>query len=168
MVNNFKLPRSRTMLNAIKAFVEKQILLPSGEGEQSQEHALHLATAALLIEVMRLDDEEHKQEQQAVMRALQQKFGLEEQELDALMVLAREELDGATDYYQFTSLIKQHFDQPRRLALVEQLWRVAAADGHIDKYEEHLVRRIAELLYVPHSDFIRARHRVLDETRPAG
>jgi uncharacterized tellurite resistance protein B-like protein len=152
------------MLNAIKAFVEKQILQPADAGKPAQEHALRLATAALLIEVMRLDETEHEQEQQAVLRALEQKFGLDGEELSALLGLAREELEEATDYYQFTSLIKQHFNAARRLALVEQLWRVAAADGHIDKYEEHLVRRIAELLYVPHSEFIRARHRALDQS----
>ncbi len=151
------------MLNAIKAFVEKQIFIPQGSGERPAAHALQLASAALLIEMMRLDEQHHENEQHTIVESLQRQFGLSAGEVAALMALAGEELQQATDYYQFTALIREHYGQAERLALVEQLWRVAAADGVIDKYEEHLVRRISELLYVSHGDFVRARHRVEGE-----
>jgi uncharacterized tellurite resistance protein B-like protein len=44
-----------------------------------------------------------------------------------------------------------------RARIVGMLWKVSSADGHIDAHEEHLVRKVADLLYVPHARFIQAK-----------
>jgi uncharacterized tellurite resistance protein B-like protein len=149
------------MLKAIKDFVVQQIMAPVERGNSTTEHALRLATAALLVEMSRQDDTILPAERAAVEAALREKFDLTDDEVAALYTLAEGEAREATDYYQFTSLIKDHFNPAQKEKVVELLWLVAAADGHIDQYEEHMVRRIAELLYLPHSAFIRAKFRAL-------
>ena len=73
------------------------------------------------------------------------------------MERARRETDKATSLYPFTGLINQHFSPEQKAQVVEALWRVAYADGTLDKYEEHLVRKVAELIHVSHSTFIRTK-----------
>ena len=88
-------------------------------------------------------------------------FGLEPAEAEELIGLAEAEHADSTDYFQFTRLINDHYDYARKIRVVEALWRVAFADQELHKYEEHVIRRLAELLYVSHKDFINAKHRVL-------
>jgi uncharacterized tellurite resistance protein B-like protein len=149
------------MLKAIRDFVEQQIMVPASIENRDPEHALRLATAALLVEMARQDDVVYEVEREAAAKALCEHFGLSMDEVAGLYALAEEEASEATDYYQFTSLLKDRLNHAQKEQVVELLWRVAAADGDIDHYEEHMVRRIAELLYLPHSSFIRAKRRVL-------
>jgi uncharacterized tellurite resistance protein B-like protein len=149
------------MLKAIKEFLEKQLLLPEEQGAPSVEHSLRLATAALLVEMSRQDDTIQAEEREAVARALRERFELSKKEVDELYAMAEQEVSEAIDYYQFTSLMKEHFTLEQKEKVIELLWQVAIADGRIDRYEEHMVRRIAELLYLPHSSFIRAKHQAL-------
>ena len=67
--------------------------------------------------------------------------------------------EDATSLYQFTGQINDHLDQQQKQSLLESIWRVAFADGRIDKYEEHLIRRMADLLHLNHREFMQARHR---------
>jgi uncharacterized tellurite resistance protein B-like protein len=141
--------------------VEKRIMAPVEQQSSDAEHALRLATAALLVEMSRQDETVHEAEREAVASALRGKFGLSPEEVDELYALAEAEVKEAIDYYQFTSILKEHFSPAQKEKVVELLWQVAAADGHIDKYEEHMVRRIAELLYLTQTEYIRAKHRAL-------
>ncbi len=150
------------MLQAIRDFVERRIINPVGIESNDPLHALRLATAALLVEMSRQDDVIYQTERDAAARALREHFGLSIDEVTALYTLAEAEVVDAVDYYQFTSLLKEQLSHQQKEQVIELLWRVAAADGHVDRYEEHMVRRIAELLYLPHSSFIRAKHRVLN------
>ncbi len=149
------------MLTSIKQFFEQYIAPQGEEGGQLSEHLLQLATAALLIEMMRMDDDVAEEERQAVRNILDSRFSLSEGETDQLMALAEEEVSGLADYYQFTSLINKNFSPEQKVKLVEYLWQVAYADGHLDKHEEHLVRKLAELLHVRHSAFIAAKYRAV-------
>lgn len=147
------------MLNAIKKYFEGHL---SVSAEDDIEHRLKLATAALLIEMMQQDDHEHADEQAAIMKALQEKFSLSLEETQDLYQLAKQELADATDYYQFTSLIARNFTQEQKIKVIEYLWVIAYADNTLDAYEEHMVRRIADLIYVSHKEFIQAKHKVLN------
>jgi uncharacterized tellurite resistance protein B-like protein len=84
---------------------------------------------------------------------------LDESQVEELMACAEAERAHSTDYYQFTSRINQSYGAAQKAKLIELLWRVAYADKVLDKCEEHLVRKIADLLYVPHSVFVAAKHR---------
>jgi len=145
------------MLSAIKNFFEKNM---SPEGNGDLEHELKLATAALLIEMMYQDDQVNEKEIDAAKKALTEKFGLTDDEYHALFALAEEEVREAVDYHQFTSLIAREFTQAQKIKVVELLWSVAYADSHLDALEEHMVRKIADLIYVSHRDFMKTKHKV--------
>jgi uncharacterized tellurite resistance protein B-like protein len=132
------------MLNTIKSFFESHVAPAPGR----EPHSIELATAALLIEVCRTDRRVTDGELQVVLRALQEKFGLGADEAKALMDLAEDEMRGATDYYQFTSLINRTFTQPQKERVIELMWQVAYADTHLDAHELHVMRKIAGLLHV--------------------
>ncbi len=124
------------------------------------ERQLQLATAALLIEVMKQDHSIHPEERAAVKTALQENFSLSDDEAHALFNLAQQQADSAVDYYQFTSLIAKECTPEQKNRIVEYLWMIAYADLDLDVLEEHMIRRIAELIYVPHRDFIQAKLKI--------
>lgn len=145
------------MLESIRRFFVTEIASQPDDAE-----AIRRATAALYAEMMRQDEEVSGAERHAAARALESKFGLGPEQARELLALAEAEGREATDYYQFTSLINDRFSPPQKRRVVEQLWQVAAADGVIDPYEEQMVRKIAELLYLSHAEFIAAKHRALE------
>jgi uncharacterized tellurite resistance protein B-like protein len=133
--------------------------------DADQGHTLELATAVLLIEVMRADGRLDDAERQTVMDALRRKFSLPDQELTDLMQLARQHSEDAHDLYSFTERLNQTLDEPKRVRVFEMLWTVAYADGHADAHETHLLRRLADLLHIRHADAIGAKLRA-EKTRP--
>lgn len=147
----------------IKNFFDKYISLSSDSADdhssETDEHALRLATAALLIEMTRADYEVKEEERRVVNKSIKSKFKLTQSETEELISLAEEEVDQAVSSHQFTALINKAFTPEQKVKIVEYLWRVAYADAELEKYEEHLVRKLADLLYVPHPDFIAAKHR---------
>ena len=147
------------MLKAIKQFFEDHIGQIEEQSEDS-EHRLQVATAALLIEIARADFHVEDQELEQIAAALKAKFALPTQEVSELMALATEEAKQAISYYEFTSLINKQFSFEQKVKVIELMWQVAYADDHLQKYEEAMIRKISDLLYVPHSDFIAAKHKV--------
>jgi len=124
-----------------------------------REHALRLSTATLLIEVCRADFQEQESELDHMRLLLTQQFALSEAELGELMQQARTRADDLVSLQHVTRLLNEQFDEPMKIRVIEMMWQVVYADGVKDHYEEHLIRQVAELLYVPHEAFIRARHR---------
>lgn len=145
------------MLNKVKGFFKQH--LSENDDTLDKEHELRLAAATLCVEVMRADYQVEDAELQSILSSLQRHFELEESEAKELLALAESEADNAASLHPFTSLINAEYSLEEKIDVVEILWRVALADEDKDKYEEHLVRKVSELLYVPHSDFIQARHR---------
>lgn len=148
------------MFLKLKQFFITQLVLEDEKDEQTQ---LQLAAAALLIELSRADYHRDPEEQRTIENALRKSFGLDEQQLAELVALAEDENRDATSLYQFTSLIKDHYSAEQRYDLVKMLWEVALADGEISKYEDYLIRKIADLIYLPHSEFIRAKLEVIGD-----
>ena len=149
------------MLGAIKQFFDQNIRPPATAGIDP-EHALRLATAALMIEMMRMDRDEHPDEWRVIGEVLQSRFDLEADETAELISLAGREAEDPSDYYQFTSLINKSYSVQEKAVIIEHLWQVAYADGKLDDHEEYLVRRIAGLLGIDNQEFIAAKHRVRD------
>lgn len=143
------------MIDQIKQFFSARIDEPDGEPIHRQQ----LAAAALMVEVMVIDRTLDEQEQGVIRQLLETRFSLSHEEIETLVSLAHGEVDDATSLFQFTRLINDHFDMREKRELVENLWRIAFADSHLDKHEEALIRRISDLLYVSHTDFIQAKHR---------
>ena len=147
------------MIASLKDFFTQMIEPGVRASAVMSEHALQVATAALLLEMMRMDTSVTPEETATVVSALQTQFGLSQKEVGTLMALAGEEARQATDYYQFTSLINKGFSAEQKIRVVEYMWRVAFADGHLDAHEQHLMSKISDLLYVPHSAYIAAKQR---------
>jgi len=141
------------MINALKALFEA----PPRESEEQSQDRLHLAAAALLIETARADFTEDMAEQQAVEKLLSETLGLPLAQVHDLMVSATSQVDEAISLYEFTRVINDHYSAEQKLKLVSAMWSVAYADGNLDKYEEALIRQVAELTYVPHQDYIRCK-----------
>lgn len=155
------------MIIKIKQFFEQHIIVSESVSTEVLEHQLRLACAALMIEVLYADYSVEQDELDTLRMVLQDDFDLDKGEADNLIELAEEERAGATDYYQFTSLINEFYTQEQKRELVTRLWKMAYADNAVHKFEEHLVRRLADLLHVPHSAFMQSKH-VASATRGTG
>lgn len=145
------------MLNAIREFFDQHVAAGATGGDDRR--TIEVATAALLIETVRLDGEIDASERAAAHRAVRSKFGLGEAEAATLIRLAEEEARDATGYYQFTSLINKQFSAEQKERVIELMWQVAYADAELSAHEQHVVRKIADLLHVPHRAYIAAKLR---------
>jgi uncharacterized tellurite resistance protein B-like protein len=149
------------MLNQIKLFFEQHLALSAPS--ETPEEKLQLATVALFLEMMQMDDRVEVKEQNIILSLINQNFSITTEQSTSLLQLAEQQRTQATDYYQFTSLINKEYSQEQKVRLIESLWKIAFIDGILDIQEEYLVRKIADLLYVPHSAFIMAKNRVKPE-----
>jgi len=127
------------------------------ETEAQRRHRQRLAAAALLIETARADFFLGKEEQAVLEDLLSDTLSLERKEVQQLVAVAEEKVDEATSLYEFTRVINDYCDSGQKFQLIADMWAVAYADGDLDKYEEALIRRVAELTYVPHAEYIRAK-----------
>ena len=148
------------MVNTVRNFFKKYVVSSPEDRDNVSEHSLQIATAALLVEMMRADSEIKDDERKAVTKKLQSSFGLSEEEINAIIKFAEEEVRKATGYYEFTSLINKGLSQEQKVRIIEHLWEIAFSDSSVDKHEEHMVRKIASLIHVSHKDFIDAKLRV--------
>ncbi|MEE2729247.1 MAG: TerB family tellurite resistance protein [Pseudomonadota bacterium] len=116
-----------------------------------------LAAAALLVEVMAADDQWQAAEEQTIHSALQTSLGLSDLECEALLTSAKSQQQDAHDYYALTRQINDHFSPEQKYRLILNMWKVAWADGELDRYEDNTIRKVTELIYVPHELFIKAK-----------
>ena len=122
-----------------------------------------LAVAQLLLEMARADFSAEAVEIATIRELLARAYSLSGEELDALLRQADERVARSVSLYDTVSALNSTLDHDRRRELMAMLWRVAYADGKIDKYEEALLRKLADLLFVSHSDFIREKLAVIGE-----
>ena len=123
----------------------------------ASEDDLHRAALALLYEVARADGSVDESEQGRLLQALGQRWGLDEHERERMLADIRDHVEDATDLFDHTGLLREYWGPEPRAQLVADMWDVAHADGHADEHEEQIIRRVADLLYVSHSDFIRGK-----------
>lgn len=129
----------------------------------ASEHTLQLASAALLVEMERADHHFEPAEREETARLLSERFGFDDDEARELLELADAEVDRAVSLYEFTSLLHRHLDSEAKRRVLTMLWQAAYADGRLHRYEEQLIRRVADLLYVPREDFIKVKLKVQGE-----
>jgi uncharacterized tellurite resistance protein B-like protein len=147
------------MLKSLKELFDSLIPPPGSAAPRADDHALQLATAVMLVEVMRADASFHAGEREAVRAALQEKFVLSDDEAARLADLAETTAHQATDLYTFTSRIDERFGMDQKIRMVELMWGIAYADGHLSDHERHVMWRIADLLHVPQGADVHARMR---------
>ena len=146
------------MLRTLKDLFDS-LTASAEESPEVRQHALHLATAVLLVEVMRADPAMDAAERKAVVATLREKFALADDALARLVELAEQTARGASDYHQFTSRINDSFSHPQKIRIIENMWQVAYSDAHLDANEHHLISKIAGLLHVTHGEYIGAKMR---------
>ena len=148
------------MLSKISRFIERHLQPADGASPVLSNHQKQLAVAALLVEVAMADHTFTETELHNLGSILTQKFSLSHEERDELITLAKDETHHATSLHQFTQLINQYSSAEEKFKLMTAMWEMAYADGNLDKYEDYLIRKVADLIYVPHSEFIRAKTQV--------
>ena len=148
------------MLKQLRDIFDKTLINADQEDAQSREHALRLATATLLIEVVRADYEVDVKEIDATIRQLRAHFDLTENETLLLVKEAEEKADHSVSLQDCTRVLHKQLSEAEKHSVIEMLWRVALADDYLDKHEDYVVRKVAGLLYVRHNDLIRIRNAV--------
>ncbi|MDH3974551.1 MAG: TerB family tellurite resistance protein [Deltaproteobacteria bacterium] len=152
------------MLSKIKDFFNQSASL-EGKGGESREQVIQKAACALMIEMANIDDEFSEDEKGRIVAILKKEFDLSEEMAHELIDLSHEELEGSVDLWQFTSLINQNYSPEEKIQLMELVWRVVYADGHLDQHEDYLVKKIAHLLNLRHGEMIDAKLKVLGRSR---
>ncbi len=150
------------MLKTLKDLFNAVLPPQAGRAAAPTEHTLELATAVLLVEVMRASAGIGAAERHAVLAALRDKFALTADEGDRLLELADRAAREATDFFGFTSRINDSFTMEHKLRMVEHMWRVAYADGMLSAHENHVMRKVSDLLCIPHGAYVSAKMRAHD------
>ncbi|NOU51890.1 TerB family tellurite resistance protein [Pseudoalteromonas sp. JBTF-M23] len=141
------------MLNHLKKLLQSNT--PKTVGHEVLD--FNTALAALLVEVMRADGKLLDSEFDKISHILTQRCQLSAEQTTALIDKAQKLVEHAIDLFAFVKQINQHTSDIERIDIIELLWHVAFADGHLDSHEDHIIRKISGLLYVAHPDFISAK-----------
>ena len=144
--------------NLRKLFGDDQ---PDRDEEADKKH-IELSLAVLLIEIGRADYKRHVHEEAEIRAALQRHYGLSDAETADLIARAEAAAEHSVSLHEYTRALHEELDYSEKQEIIEMLWRVALADHSLDKYEDYLLGKIAELLYVSRGDVIRIKHRVLE------
>ena len=146
------------MILSIKKYFE-DLFSKTSDDQSTHKRTIELATAVLMIEISLADDHIDDEERNVINHLLIQTFGLEQNAINELIEAAEQEVDHAVSLYEFTRLLNDALSMAERVEIIENLWRVAYADSVLDKYEEYYIRRVTDLLYIAHSDYIKAKHK---------
>jgi len=146
------------MMTRLKLVINK--LTQAGQQEIISQADIKLASVVLLVEVMMADHQIDEKEKQQLLSSTAELLETDQMESEALINQAISQHDDLVSLYDLTRTINQHFDQDKKLELLNHMWRVAYSDLQWDKYEEYLIRKVADLLYISHQDFVHARIQV--------
>ncbi|RMA78888.1 TerB family tellurite resistance protein [Umboniibacter marinipuniceus] len=146
------------MFKALKALLEPTETQPTPTSRDVES-----ASAALMIMLAIADSHFDDRERQMVVKLIKERSELDDAELNMLISEAEQAATSATSIYEFSQQLNKVLVYEDRVKVVRGMWEVAYADGVIDKYEEHLIRRVCDLMYVSHQDFIQTRNSVRDQ-----
>lgn len=142
----------------------KNLQVKSDAPSQPDEYWFERVTALLLVEISRADSEIDDAELATIAAAIKNSsHSLDAAEIDEIIATAKKDSDHTISFREHVRLINKNCSREQKLSLIEQMWRVAYADGDLDKYEEYTIRKLADLLYVEHQEFIKAKLRVSDD-----
>ena len=147
------------MIKILKQYLK--ITLDEGAYED-KDRSLRLACTVMMFEVLRADTKSHPEEIKKIRQHVVQAFDLGEDEAEKLMQQAQHETEHAVSLHDVVRAVNDTYQAEDKRNLLRMLWDVAYADGELDKYEEHTIRKLADWLYVPHRDFIRTKHEAGD------
>ena len=149
------------MLDIIKRFFDKVTPEDPKDPIADAGHDVQVATCALFLEMARIDESFTKEETDAILSVLKEKYNLNKSLADALIASADAELKNSIDYWQFTKKINENYTTEEKIEIIENLWRIVYVDGKMDKYEHHLMNKLSTLLRLSHNQLIAAKLSVL-------
>ena len=135
---------------------------PINTADKKQDSDLQKVSACLLLEVARADHQVDDVERSAIIDAIGRATDLSATELSQLVSEAEQQADAAISLHEHIRLVNDEFSREQKINLIEQLWRVAYADNELDRYEEAFIRKLADLIYLKHRDFMQAKLRVTE------
>ena len=151
------------MLKSIQnIFKRKENESPVDSKKSDQE----LTYASLLIEVINSDNKFDDRERDKLLEILSSKLDIHKEELDNFTELAQKKSEDSTSLYEFTREINDQYEYEEKVSLITDLWGIAYSDGKLDKYEDYVIRKIADLIYVSHADFIKSKLKVKNAISP--
>ena len=145
------------MIHTLKRWFEK--LSDNQDPNEGHSHEkINLCCFSLMVITANVDSNFDESERRTIQELGRDLFNLDETTIDEIVSDAKQQASDSTSLYEFTSLIHENLSEHDKFKLVVGLWKIAFADGEVDKYEEHVIRRVAELIYIDHARFTEARH----------
>ena len=149
------------MIDLVKNFFGRHIRNSSTDQEVEKPHDIRMAICALFLEMANIDGEFSESEQKNIILTLEKDYHLPEEYADALIEASNEELKGSIDLWKFTNLINQNYSGEEKIRIIEMVWKIAYADGTLDKHEDYLVHKLSKLLRLTHKQLIDAKLKIL-------
>ena len=135
--------KTNIKLNSIESFKDEMVL----------------CICVLLIEVSKSDDDYDDSEKEKIIDLLKKQFSLNHDQIDMLMKMADKKNNEIVSLHELTASLNKEYTYSEKKNVIKMLWDIAYSDGRIDKYEDYTIRKISDLLYIKHSDFIKAKLR---------
>ena len=151
------------MLKSIQNIFKRKENESAVDSKKSEQE---LAYASLLIEVINSDNKFDDRERDKLLEILSNKLDIHKEELDNFTELAQKKSEDSTSLYEFTREINDQYEYEEKVSLITDLWGIAYSDGKLDKYEDYVIRKIADLIYVSHADFIKSKIKVKNAISP--
>ena len=129
-------------------------------GREEAVHDLRIATCALLLEMSQIDGEFSESEREDIISIIKRDYGSDDEHVTAIIEAADKELKESLDLWQFTNLINQNYTHEEKIKIIETVWHIAYTDGRLDKHEDFLVHKLANLLRLTHRQLIDAKVKV--------
>ena len=151
------------MRDIVKRFFSKitaDTVKPAGH---ATEHDVRVATCALFLEMAKIDETFTREEMEKILAILKEKYGLSSEHADELVAASEEDLEGSIDYWHFARLINENYTTEEKIDIIETLWRIVYVDGKLDKFENHLIHKLANILRLSHEQLIDAKIKVLHD-----
>ncbi|MBP79054.1 MAG: hypothetical protein CL926_07260 [Deltaproteobacteria bacterium] len=145
------------MIKLLKELMYKNRTSISDTNTNEMRKTMNLISGALMVEVMAADHDFNSEEELKLKEILLNRFEIPESEIKKISEQMKKRADDATSLYEYTSLINENFNREEKLDLIRNLWAIAFADKILDRYEDSVIRRVCELTYVSHSDFIKTK-----------
>jgi uncharacterized tellurite resistance protein B-like protein len=155
------------LIDIVKKFFSKATS-SSADYQQREGHDIRVATCALLLEMAHIDGEFSEEEKEEIISIIKEEYQLSDEYINDLVETAHEEMKGKVDLWQFASLINKHYSYEEKIRIVEMLWKVIYADKKLDKYEDYLVHKLANLLHLSHKKLIDGKLKVLRTSEAKG
>ena len=149
------------MIDLIKKIFGRTETSESGDPEGHSSHDIYIAACALFLEMSNIDGEFSESEKKHILSILKTGYQLTDEYATALLETSNEERENSTDLWRFASLINLNYSIEEKEGIIETIWSVAYADGHLDKHEDYLVHKLANILRLSHQQLIAAKLKVL-------